>query len=826
MKNFKRLGVISAATLMLVGVVACKKDEKPVEPTPQEKTYTYNTFTAVSPSNWNELTYKDNNDTQILNYLTSSFFTFDYKFDSNGEIKEGDFTVKYDAATKLEDVTTTYAKDDKYSVPDNADKGFAYKITLRNDLKWDDGTPITAADYVYTMKEQLNPLFKNYRADSYYNSGTVIHNAKKYFYQGSKGNYSAKVAYDSYDQSLDSKLVFQFATDSNAQSSFIDFLISQGLSKEATAAEAAQILVTHFVKDNPKVNVQTLGAMEGKTLAAIKADPTMKDCWDELLKWWKTLPDEELDFFVVKDFTWPEVDFNTVGLKQGDNDRELVLVLDKQVNLLEENGDLSYLAAYQLSSLPLVHKAKYEQSKKAPVQGSSLWTTNYNSSVDTSASFGPYKLTQFQSGKSYTLEKNENWYGYSLPENEGLYQTQKIFCETVGEYETAWLKFLKGEIDEIGLDVTKSKDYKNSSRAFYTPSDFVGSMQLQSNESALKNRESQGINKTILSNVKFRKAISLSINRADYNNKCTASSKAGFGLFNDMHYYDVAHGKRYRDTDAAKKVLLETYGVDQSKYPDLDSAVDAITGYDLAQARKLVDEAYDEWLAAGKIKANDVVKFTFGAGADNENVRRHYNYVSDSIKKLVEGTKLQGRLETEFKNFQTGWADDFRGGAYDIAVGAGWKGAAWDPGYFLLAYLSPNYMYSTGWNTSAEQMTFTMTGVDSRGNVTNNPSDKNTFTKSLMQWYDSLNNEWAVGNLNDEYRVELIAALEGKVLTAYYTVPLSNDFSTSLMSFKTDYVSYDYNTFMAYGGIKYMKYNYSDAEWAQFVKNSGELNYK
>ena len=37
--------------------------------------YTYNTYTAQSPSNWNELTYQDNNDTQIMNYLESSFFT-------------------------------------------------------------------------------------------------------------------------------------------------------------------------------------------------------------------------------------------------------------------------------------------------------------------------------------------------------------------------------------------------------------------------------------------------------------------------------------------------------------------------------------------------------------------------------------------------------------------------------------------------------------------------------------------------------------------------------------------------------------------------------
>ena len=51
----------------------------------------------------------------------------------------------------------------------------------------------------------------------------------------------------------------------------------------------------------------------------------------------------------------------------------------------------------------------------------------------------------------------------------------------------------------------------------------------------------------------------------------------------------------------------------------------------------------------------------------------------------------------------------------------------------------------------------------------------------------------------------------------------------SLISFKADYITYEYNTFMAYGGIQYMTYNYDDAEWAEFVAENavaGELNYK
>ncbi|MBR7185020.1 MAG: hypothetical protein IKD37_05355, partial [Clostridia bacterium] len=42
----------------------------------------YNTTTSVMPSNWNEFTYADNNDTQIMSYIGSSFFEYDYKFEN------------------------------------------------------------------------------------------------------------------------------------------------------------------------------------------------------------------------------------------------------------------------------------------------------------------------------------------------------------------------------------------------------------------------------------------------------------------------------------------------------------------------------------------------------------------------------------------------------------------------------------------------------------------------------------------------------------------------------------------------------------------------
>lgn len=829
-KKFFMFLVAAIATLAVVSCTTNKPIEDPDKPV-EKKVYTYNDFTAVSPSNWNPLTYQDNNDVQIMSRISSSFFEFDYKFDANGEIVPGEFEVKYSAATKLEDVTAKYAGEAAgWGIPASA-KNRAYAITLRDDLKWDDGTPIKAEDFVYSMKELLDPQFKNYRADSYYVGSTVVHKAKEYNYIGSSDWFAADTPYLEYSEELDSELYFSLGPTVKIGEETVtaepSFRGAFGFPASYDAAKVATYLTTAYITVADQAAwVATAVEMQGKTFAEIKANEAYNAVWNDIITFWQTEPNEELDFFVAY-YTFPEISFDEVGIFVGENEYQIVLILDLPLDLVDEEGNLTYKAAYNMSDLPLVKRSKYEANKVEPQYGSSLWTSTYNSDVASTASWGPYRLASFQVDKQYILERNENWYGYNMPENEGLYQTDRIVCNTISEWSAAWLKFLAGEVDAIGIDVSVAPDYKNSDRAYFTPDDFVASLQLQSDKSALEARQSEGVNKLILANVKFRKALSLSIDRAAFTQKTTTSSLPGFGLFNSMHYYDVANGGVYRNSDVAKQVLCNIYGVNVEDYNgDLDKAVEAITGYDLELARQLVTEAYEEALAAGEISATDKVVLTLGTGTINETVQRRYDFLSASWKTLVEGTPLENRLECEVKDFSTAWADDFRAGKYDVCMG-GWTGAAWDPGYFLLAYLSPDYMYSAAWDTSSVQMEFTMVGV--KGEDGKDIHD----TMSLMDWYDCLNGasdakyDFSSSAISNELRLQLIAALEEQVLQVYYSVPLYNNYGASLISYKVDYITYEYNTFMGYGGLKYMTYNYSDAEWAKAVSElGGEIDYK
>ena len=192
MKKLSRLFALVIVLLMSFAVVLAACDNIQDDPT-----YTLNDYTSETPSTWNELNSTDANDSQIMGFIGSNFFEYDFvfeggKFKADGSVNaegivDGAFEVKYSAATALEDVTAQYAADWGFTAEQQQTGGYAWKITLRNDLKWDDGTAIKADDFVYSMKEQLNPLFQLARADSYYANSVLIRNARDYFYQGQEG---------------------------------------------------------------------------------------------------------------------------------------------------------------------------------------------------------------------------------------------------------------------------------------------------------------------------------------------------------------------------------------------------------------------------------------------------------------------------------------------------------------------------------------------------------------------------------------------------------------------------------------------------------------
>ena len=404
------------------------------------------------------------------------------------------------------------------------------------------------------------------------------------------------------------------------------------------------------------------------------------------------------------------------------------------------------------------------------------------------------------------------------------------------------MSFLSGNLDEIGLDVTHKADYRDSKYTYFAPGTGSFGMNLYANLDVLKE---SGRNNGILAIRDFRKAISLSLDRDDYNATVYTADESLLGLLGPAYYYDVENKGVYRDTVYAKEALLRVYGFTENEdgswtdgtntYSNYEEAYEAMNGYNPTLAKELVESAYKELTENAEEYGYDASKpitLVYGTSTDSDGTRRNYEYIKKTIETMVQGTSLEGKINVTFDaSFGSAWATDFRSGAYDIAAGTGFTGGALDPSGFLQCYLDPEagLMYSTWWDTAHEMLEFTMPEGDYA-------EAGQTFTMSLFNWYCCLNGmaeaydqpntyNWGAGFIPEEARLELTAKLEEITLEQYYTIATTSEVNATVTGAKWSYLTDEYNIFMGFGGYRYMTRNYSDEEWVNFVnENGGDLS--
>lgn len=830
MKQKKLLMLIAMVLVVVLCasiLTACKKDKgngdgnvtKPGTGWEDPKMYTMREYTAQMPSQWCTILSSDNVNNTMESYFTSAFYEFNYKFDANGKIVPGAYTVEYSAATKLEDVTKKYAG--KYGLAADAEKGQAFAMTLRNDLKWDDGTPIKAADFVYTMMQQLSPKYLFATASNYYSGNYVIHNAQNYVKQGQKGwfdNGNMNLAYSDLALGADGKYTLKGNECTIAlkkplvwlQGNTLDSYVTNAPQYFDTAAYASLLALADANGDV---------AVTAESLALLTTVITAKAAWGETK--------ENTVGYMYVNYEYPAMDFSEVGYFVGDNEYELVMVIDGTLNPLDAEGNLTYEAGYYFSNWPLVKKDLWERCED---QSKTPYANSYCTTQEKSASWGPYKLTNYQDQKTYTVSRNDKWFGYGLPQYANQYQTDAIVTEKIEEWDTAWLAFQKGNLDGIGMDVKIAADYRTSKRAYFTPETYTFDLNIQSNATSKTDKR----NNLLLNYADFRKAISLSLDRDDYCAKNNPSSQAALGLLNSMYYYDVENGKVYRDTIQAKEAILNAYGatknadgswkVGETTYTDIEDALDATTGYNLTLARQLVESAVAQAKKDGKYSDGDEIILTYGIETQSANTDRVKNWFQAAFDNMTKGTSIEGKVKIEYFMFSSAtWSEQFADGEYDLCFGA-WGNAPFNPAYLLCeTQISDENRYAVKWDPTTVEVTVKAT-----------PDDKHkdgNYTYNLAQWRLILQGKDGCPvnfkNFPMEDQLAALGAVETAILKEYYSIPVFSRYSASLMGYKVDYISYEYNTFMGYGGIRYMTFNYDDTAWAEFVaSNNNILNYK
>lgn len=801
------------------------------------KTYTSHSYMKNSPSNWNEMDYQMNDDTAILNYIQSSFFTYEYalKDEAAGRVTaDGKLNVDnldfdnviltYDAATALEDVTAEYADEWGLTAEQKADGGYIWKITIRDDLAWDDGKAIYADDFVYSMQEQLNYLLRPFRADTYWSSnGMKIHNAKNYYYQGREVDIPVEIS-DLSDLVKGEDGVYTWSDgtplflgvyepssdlDGDALGEIVEYYMSTP--NAALFSEAWTVLEPLLDEDGKApVTDQTV-----QLVAALLAPFGMGDY--------------ALNFIYMHQSFAP-LTFDQVGIF-ADDELNIIVVLDQAESWLKSDGSLSWHVSN--CSLPLVKKDLYESCKQEPALGADNWTTTYNTSVETTASWGPYKLTFFQEDKQFVLSRNEYWYGYIGATDQ--YLTDSIVVDVIATSEAARMAFWKGEIDDLDFsDLGDLKvQYQNSDYSVFTPSSngTAYGIQLYSNLSVLKE---SGCNNGILAIREFRWALNLAFDRQAFIEDQLIGMQVGLGLLGPAYYYDPENALSYRNTEQAQAALLRTYGFTQNAegkwtdgqrvYREIDDALDAMTGYNLTAAKEKLALAITEL-------TNNAEKYGYDSSKDiiirlgefNKKAPRRAELLQACIDKLVEGTVLEGKIKIAIVDAYTNSADDFRDGKFELYCVAGIGGAIFYPFSTMDNYLGwGSLSYHEYANTNAS-LTMTMPAGDYAG-------AGETLTLTIKDWFNSLNNivgegtrsyNWGEGACPMEVRLEILAMLEEYALSQFYSIQVADDYNVYMTTAKTSNISDEYNIFMGFGGSRYIRYNYTDEEWAAFVESQG-----
>lgn len=750
-------------------------------------TYTYRGYVNALATNWNPHTWESSADSFVLaTFLSTALVSSTVKDSENSE-----FQFVFDAATGITDVTADHQDDlTTYGVTLPANQtaeeqtwGYVFEIALNPDMAWEDGTPINADTYLYSYQQELNPDMKNYRANNDYFGDTAIAGASKYFYSKDEGLYVT-------------------ATDpDNTENLYIDAYDFWNASAEYTDADGNALPQYVSVLDETVYGENVDDAFSGAQLYA---------------DYYSYLVDGGLyEYQTNEDFG---ATFDQVGVYKVD-DYTIRIVTQMPV-------EYNYFL-YHMTSTPLVYEPLYEACK---TQTGDLVTSTYGTTVETTMSYGPYKFASMQEGKQMVFVQNENWYGYEKQEDGSLisYTDFLVDGETMQQYQiqtyiidvmdddAAKQAFLKGELSEWIPSTDDLVTYNLSDRLYKADLTYTYRFFFNTNLEALQGMDAaQGnTNSVVMSNENFRKAFSLCIDRSEWVT-ATAGYKPAFYLINSLYYYNIFEDptSSFRSSDAAKAAICDLYGIEYGEgtiYATLDDAYASVTGYNLTEAKELMKQACEELVAAGLYNEGEDIKIRIGwaAGSIDDAANKQCTLIQGYLNAALEGSGF-GTITLEPVGNLANRYSDVANGLYAIGFGA-WGGAAFYPFTMFRVYMDPDYtsVHEIGcYDPTTETLTLNIQGED--------------VTMTWQEWSNATSGTGIFADTDNEVKLEVTAKLEEAFLQQYYCIPLAALTECTMFSYQVQRYTENYNTMYEFGDIRLTTFNYSDAEWAEFVASQG-----
>ena len=802
----KTLALLLVVVMVCALFAGCKPE--PAESVKKGE-FTYNSYTTALGNNWNPHSWETNGDSGILGYLETPFVDMSIKDSENGV-----YQWIYLAADSIEDVTKDHKDDlDKYKVtlPEgktsaDIEAGYVYEIKLNQKMKWENGTAINADSYIYSMKQLLDPKMRNYRANLYYAGESAVAGGNAYFNSGAP-------IYDAMPAGSDLADGTAYITTSGTTTFTSSYTLQQLNTSYLGGAHDA--IVNALAE---KENIFGYAPVTAENVEAVKA--LLNDCM-ALFGLDAAAGAEYIHEWFVKDNgeKWPEVAYDgTVGCYKVD---------DYTIRYVCQTALEKPYFLTSCTSSWLVYEDYYEAGKDT---SGNLVTTDYGTKMENTMSYGPYKIASLENDKQIVFVQNENWYDWEKVDDQLVsytdfevdgkkvqqYQATKIVIDVIAEPASQKSAFLKGDLTDWAPEADDLITYGTSEQMYKADETYTMSFFFNTDVKALQEMDASKGNKNsvVLSNVDFRKAMSLAIDRADWV-KTTAGYTPAFSLMNKLYHYDVYNDPEssYRRSDAAMQAICNLYGVEYGEgkaYATLKEAHDAINGYNLTEAKNLMKAACDKLVADGLYKAGEDITINIGwaKGAITTADEAQVTQLEAYFNAAVEGSGF-GKIDL----VAVGSIDDRYGavpsGEYAIGYGA-WGGAAFYPFRNFQVYCDPD-QYSINeaacWDPKTETLTLTVAGKEE--------------TLTWQEWSQSMVGTGKFANLDNAEKLKITAAMEEAYLKFYYRIPMASSTVCSMLAYKVSYYTEDYNIMYGWGGLRLLKFNYNDAEWAEYVASQG-----
>ena len=925
MKN-KKVLILGAGALMTLGLLAgCSQGDG----NEGNGVYTYKTYLSTSPKTWNVHNWETSDEGYVSGFCEIGL----YDCILNDEKKGYKFVTEMASEMPVDVVDQLTDDEIETYYEGNPTSGMAWDIALNPDAVWEDGTKITAKDYVDSMELQLSPKYANYRADGYFGSNLVLVNAENYFKQGRQtiepfykykrdngtvpddsgfyflnlGKYTDYVGtiysnaesdtnfysvldqvaeeynvkteaqriihgYSYYlmmykdhrdDTSWDSVFRPVDPNDPTSEKVGRPDRVSSNIIKEQNVDLAVEVFDEGFTnylgqKDYIKTIKNTTDGwiesnIEDYTFSALKSDlkavvRAIGRGKSEASKDWSwKLP----LFTYVYTYEGDPIEFNKVGIKQI-NDYKFRLYLSRSITSLN--------LKFALTGNWLVNVPLYKKLTTQLPNSTSLATTYGSNKAENYLSYGPYKLESFVSGDKISIVRNENWYGYHDGKHNGQFKMTNIETKIIQKHETAMAEFLAGRLDDIDLTVTDYRTYGNSGRCTTTYESYTQKISFNTDAKKLASRQAldgNGKNKTVLTNKNFREGLSLALDRKGFASNATSGSKGFTGLLNDLYLANNSTGASYRDTVQGKSVYNMVYGtLGKTTLAGDDVALpESSCGYNHALAVVYVALGLKEELQStveGHLKPNDNIHIEFRVYDDeSENTIAANNFITSAwtglLSEAVAKLKTDGTLassETLSISIEMVKDQDYyksaRNGGFDMIFSI-WGGAAINPYGLMEVYCKKDFTNCCEYGFTGKQDEHYI-AIDANGDGelaatdTDNDGvyDSGEEWKSFHGWYsymvdsDDCNeakygDEIAEGDDDyEEYlgchnrKLNVLAGLEAGIINRFECIPLVARGTSSLLGLKTENASKNYINLVGYGGIRFLKFNYDDAEWSKF----------